>query len=128
MSATRPLASTVADPFRGTATLEGDVIRAELSGIADLRATTPLDQLLTSLHAEAVKAQIAEIVIDVCRLEFLSSSCVLKLVGWLGRRDEAGATYKVRFICTTRHHWQQRSLHALRAFAPDALTIETRRD
>jgi hypothetical protein len=124
----RPLASAVAEPFRGDAVVDDRTIRAELSGIADLRATTALEKLLLSLHTEALKAQIDEIVVDVCRLEFLSSSCVLKIVGWLGRRDESLATYKVRFICTTRHHWQQRSLHALRAFAPDALTIETRRE
>jgi hypothetical protein len=122
----RKLVSATVDAFTGEANYDGKTIEARLSGIADMRSTGTLDDLLGKVHSEAIRMAVGEVIVDLRNLEFMNSSCVLKFVTWLSKLEQSPTKYKIRFLCTNRYHWQQRSLHALRAFATDYLSIETR--
>jgi hypothetical protein len=122
----RKLLSVAAGPLSGEASIDGANIEVRLTGVADMRASSVLDDMLSKLHTEALKNQVKEVVVDIRELEFMNSACVLKFVSWLSKLDESTEKYKIRFLSSAKYHWQQRSLHALRAFAADCLTIETR--
>src|SRR5262249_33805309 len=97
------------------------------SGNADMRSRDALDELLVKLHQEARKGSVTEVVIDFHELEFMNSSCFKSFVTWIGRVQDLpeAERYRIRFLSKPELLWQRRSLHALRCFAVDLITIET---
>ncbi len=67
-------------------------------------------------------------VVDLRQLEFMNSSCFKCLVTWLHRLQQAPAAdrYAIRIVSSPSVSWQKRSLYAIRAFAPDLVTVEER--
>ncbi len=96
-------------------------------GNADLRAREPLESLLGRVDAEARRLRVAEVEVDLRDLEFMNSSCFKSFVSWIGRVQdlEPEMQYRIRFVSNPSMHWQQRSLHALRCFAVELVSIET---
>ena len=117
--------SVSGDDFAGAAQHEGTVINAWLKGNADYAALDALDMMLSRIHAEARRLGVSEAVIDLRQLEFMNSSCFKSLVTWINDIQELdeGQRYKVRFVSNTSLHWQKRSLHSLRCFAVELITI-----
>jgi hypothetical protein len=112
--------------FATETTLEGSVISIRFAGNADMRAISELEAFLPRLHAEAQKVGCTEVVVNFHSLEFMNSSCFKSFVGWISSIQELAGDkqYRIRFLSNAKLHWQRRSLHALRCFAIDLVSIE----
>jgi hypothetical protein len=113
------------DDFSGDAQREGAVISATLKGNADYAALDALEMLLERVHAEAKRGGVTEAVVDLKHLEFMNSSCFKSFVSWITNIQELDADkqYKVKFLSNPALHWQKRSLHSLRCFAVELITV-----
>ena len=112
--------------FEASAVVEGNAILVRLWGDADLRVNGALGPFLASVDEEARKSGLGEVVADFRELVFMNSSCLKEFVEWISRVEDRPATdgYRIRFLSDPTMHWQARSLHALRSFAPDRVHIE----
>lgn len=113
------------DDFSASASLEGTAIHAWLKGNADYAALDALDTLLERIHAEAKRGTVKEAVVDLRNLEFMNSSCFKSFVSWITTIQDMDAErqYKVNFLSNPQMHWQKRSLHSLRCFAVELITV-----
>ena len=120
------VASVSGEDFAGTASHDGTAITVQLKGNADYAALDGIEMLLTRTHAEAKRQQVAEVIVDLKQLEFMNSSCFKGFVSWITDIQELpeNAQYKVRFLSNPAMHWQKRSLHSLRCFAVELITVE----
>lgn len=111
--------------FEAAAEHEGAAIRAWLKGTADYHALDAVEMLLTRVHAEALRLEIDEAVIDLRQLEFMNSSCFRNFISWLAEILELNEDrrYKVKFLFNPELHWQNRSLHTLRCFAVEVVDV-----
>lgn len=123
---TLPNLSVSADDFSAGASLNGKTLTVKFTGNADMRTKDALDRLLSALHGEAQKLRVEAVVIDFHGLEFMNSSCFKSFVSWISdvRDLDSDAQYAIRFLSKPELLWQRRSLHALRCFAVDLITIE----
>ena len=106
---------------------DDDVVTVRLKGDANMAAVGPIGQALVDAHGLATGSPTTLVLIDFRQLEFMSSACFKKFVGWLDAAQEAppASQYRVRFLSNPHYHWQRRSLHALQCFALDLVTIES---
>jgi len=112
--------------FEASASVDGQALVMRLWGNADLRVHGPLGPFLDSVDDEARRHQLAEVVADFRELVFMNSSCLKEFVRWIAYVEERGQNpYRIRFISDPTAHWQGRSLQALRAFAPQIVSIES---
>jgi hypothetical protein len=120
------LASVNGAEFNGSAAHDGIRIVARLGGNADYAAMDALEMLLTRVQAEASRLGVAEVLVDLRQLEFMNSSCFKSFVSWISdvQELEPAQRYKIRFVSNPALHWQKRSLHALRCFAVELITVE----
>ncbi|MBX3225823.1 MAG: hypothetical protein KIT84_30400 [Labilithrix sp.] len=126
MSALATLGSAGAG-FRTAGSHEGTSLRVRMEGEASYDVLDALGRVLDATHDEAIRLAVKDVVMDVTKLEFLSSSGVKQFVMWLRKASEAApdAGYHVRFVSSPRVPWQRRGLEALRCFAPDRVSVET---
>jgi hypothetical protein len=98
-----------------------------LTGTADLNVKPMLDHFLVAVHEESQRQHIPEVEVDVRKLEFMNSSCLKCLVGWISRiQDSApGDQYRVAFLSSPTMFWQRRSLQALSYLATDLVSVTT---
>jgi hypothetical protein len=101
-------------------------LRVSLRGHADVNAKRALDGFVAEVDREASVGPVAEVVVDMRRLEFMNSSCLKTLVTWLNnvRQRPAAQQYLIRFLRDRAAYWQERSLAALKAFAPAIVHVE----
>jgi len=120
------LPAVPADDLSVSATHEGDAVRVRFTGTADMRVSDALDRVLKAVHAEAQGRGAARVDIDFRELEFMNSSCLKSFVTWISLVRELAAEkrYAIRFLSKPETLWQRRSLHALRCFAVDLISIE----
>ena len=113
------------DDFAGAAHHENAIITAWLKGNADYAALDALEMLLTRAHSEATRLGANEIVIDLRQLEFMNSSCFKCFLSWITDIQELAPDqqYRVKFVSNPKLHWQKRSLHSLRCFAVELITV-----
>ena len=113
------------EDFTASANREGSEIIAWLKGNADYSAIDALEMLVNRIHADAQRATLTEVIVDLRELEFMNSSCFKSLVSWITAIQELETTsqYKVRFLSNPELHWQKRSLHTLRCFAVELITV-----
>lgn len=113
------------EDFSGIATHDGNTIVATLEGNADYAALDVLEQMLTRVHAEAMRLHVAEAIVDLRKLEFMNSSCFKSFVSWVTEIQELdeGKRYHIKFLSNPNLHWQKRSLHSLRCFAVELITV-----
>jgi hypothetical protein len=114
------------EDFGANSSLDGRAIEVRLSGNADLRAIEALEGLLVRLHVEALRLGVERVTVDLRPLEFMNSSCFKGFVTWINEiqslPDEQ--RYRLHFRSNAATLWQRRSLHALRCFAVDLITVE----
>jgi len=81
--------------------------------------------MLTRIHDAANRLGVREAIVDLTQLEFMNSSCFKSFVSWLTdiRELDASKQYTVTFLSNPKLHWQKRSLHSLRCFAVDLVTV-----
>ncbi|MEO8699866.1 MAG: hypothetical protein ABI867_07470 [Kofleriaceae bacterium] len=120
------IVAVTGEDFTGAAHCDGTAISAWLKGNADYAALDALEMLLARSHAEAIRVGATAITVDLCKLEFMNSSCFKCLLSWITdiQELELERRYKVRFLSNPQLHWQKRSLHSLRCFAVELITVE----
>ncbi len=98
-----------------------DGIRVALAGTCDRETLPHLGPFLLSLHEEARRLGIGQVVVDCENLYFMNSAAIKCLVTWIGRLKAlpADQRYRVEFRVNKRLPWQQRTLGAVARFAPD---------
>jgi anti-anti-sigma factor len=113
--------------FSAEATLRDGVLVLTLSGNADLNVKGHLDRFLAVVHAEAEQRSLRDVEVDVRNLEFMNSSCLKCLVGWISRIQEepAARQYHISFRSSPSLFWQRRSLHALSCLASELVSVQT---
>jgi len=104
---------------------EGNAIHAALQGIADVDETTLLERFLEEIHAEAVDNAAALVRVDLNKLEFMSATCMKRLLVWFSQVMELERPYSIRFRPDPKIPWQRRSLEALRCFATEIVGVDT---
>jgi hypothetical protein len=111
--------------FSGVASVDGTAMKLFLKGNGDYAALEPLDQLLTKVHAEALRTGAKTLECDLRQLEFMNSSCFKSFVSWINtiQELEPAQQYHVTFVSNPTLHWQKRSLHTLRCFAVELITV-----
>ena len=111
--------------FEATAAVDGGSLVMRLWGNADLRVNGPLGPFLDQVDDQARRNHMGEVVADFRELVFMNSSCLKEFVRWIALVEERPAEhYRIRFLSAPDAQWQSRSLQALRAFAPNLVTIE----
>ena len=112
--------------FTARTSSDGRAVRLVMTGEADAAALAHFDDLFHRVHRKALDLGAKEVVVDIKTLMFMNASCIAKVVTWVNRvRDtEAASRYGIRFLSNQEFLWQHRSLHALRCFAVDLLTID----
>lgn len=120
------LSPVTAEEFSASASLDDKDITVKFTGNADMRTKTALDGLLLKVHSEAQRLGASKVVIDFKTLEFMNSSCFKSFVSWISEvRDlDPAKQYRIHFLSKPELLWQRRSLHALRCFAVDLISIE----
>lgn len=98
-----------------------------LTGNADLNVKPMLDHFLGAVHEQSQRQHIPEVEVDVRRLEFMNSSCLKCLVGWISRIQDSppAEQYRVAFKSSPTMFWQRRSLQALSYLATDLVSVST---
>ena len=119
------LVSVNGDDFHGEAHYDDTILQLRVKGNADYAALDALEMLLTRAHTEACRLKVTEAVVDLRQLEFMNSSCFKSFVTWINDVQELadGARYRVKFRSNPKLHWQKRSLHSLRCFAVELITV-----
>jgi hypothetical protein len=119
------LVTVTGDDFSGSAHVEGKTVEASLKGNADYAAFDALEMLLNRIHAETKRLGASDVVVDLRQLEFMNSSCFKSFVSWVTDIQELDEQkrYKVKFLSNPSYHWQKRSLHSLRCFAVELITV-----
>jgi anti-anti-sigma factor len=121
-----PVASVTLAEVQFATSVEESVITVNALGNADMRAKDAFDSVLSNVHEEALRLESKEVIVDLRNLEFMNSSCLKCLVTWIGKIQalEPARRYHVRLVSRSELLWQRRSLHALRSFATDLVSIE----
>lgn len=120
------LPPVTADDFSADASYADQNLTVRFAGNADMRTKSVLDALLVKVHAEAQRLAASQVTIDFQKLEFMNSSCFKSFVSWISdvRDLDPQKQYTIRFLSKPELLWQRRSLHALRCFAVDLISIE----
>ncbi|MCA9637680.1 MAG: hypothetical protein KC420_16755 [Myxococcales bacterium] len=106
---------------------DGDSVRLSFSGNADARVDRELEAFLGKVHAEILRDPASEVIVDIRALEFMNSSCFKGFITWIVqvRRMDPKSRYRIRFLSTSKHPWQKRSLHAISYFGGELIVIES---
>jgi hypothetical protein len=115
----------IPDVFSIVPAFAGGTIAVEFIGSADMRAKDVLDRFLAALHERLRSESARTVTVDLRRLEFMNSSCIKSFITWitlvqgLPRPEQ----YTLCFVSRPAFLWQKRSLHALRCFASDLVSV-----
>jgi hypothetical protein len=107
--------------------VQGGNIEVSIAGEADAAALGHLEEILAALHASACDRHVKEVVVDLRKLVFMSSSCLTKVIAWVNRVRVLDETdrYAIRLLSDQTLLWQKRSLHALQCFAAGVISLQT---
>jgi hypothetical protein len=112
--------------FAAEAAWEGSTLLLVFRGNADMDARPQLAAFLVEAHREAQRLGAQRAIVDFQQLEFMNSSCFKEFIAWFGDLVDLPPEkqYRVHFRSKGAMLWQRRSLHALRCFAIDLVTVE----
>jgi hypothetical protein len=94
--------------------------------ILSRHAEEEIERCLRGFHADVLKEERREVVVDVRHLEWITESAVTALVRWVLRiqRESFDKRYGVVFRINTSVPWQHGTFKALLAVAPNVVSIE----
>jgi anti-anti-sigma factor len=120
------VAAIVVDKLKVQASIEAGTLVVHFAGSADMRTMSALASFVAQVHPEARRLGKPEVVVDLRKLEFMSSSCFKVVITWITQilALPPAERYKLRFLASRLKMWQERSLAALQAFAPDQIVVE----
>jgi anti-sigma regulatory factor (Ser/Thr protein kinase) len=113
--------------FAATGTAEGGLATVVMRGQADARIKAELDGFLGLAAREASRLGIAEVRVDLSKVEFMNSSCIKAFVNWIGQVQglPPEKRYRIQFISDPTAQWQRRTLHALSVFGGELVGISS---
>ena len=85
-----------------------------------------LASLLESIHLDAVRLSVSEIVLDLRELSYASADFWRSLVLWLRwMQSPPVAKYKLRILANPLHNWQSIGMSTLSVFGGKHLAVES---
>ena len=121
-----PVSEVSSETFRATPRRDDARLVLEFSGSGDMSAIALVAEFLKQVHGAAQLENIVEVCCDFRQLTFMNSSCFKSFVVWIDTVKNAERRYQILFLTDANHHWQRRSLEALRRLAANIVTIDTR--
>ena len=113
------------EKLSGEAVLEGNEIRARVSGTASQREVAPLEAFFAMLAREAMITDPPRLLtLDVRDLRYMNSSHFKLLISMVAKLKKSPAPVKLRLLVNDAYHWQKRGLPALKHLAEDLIDIE----
>ena len=105
-----------------------DRIHVGFAGTCDMESLPHLTPFLDELHQEVQRSGARCVVLDCDGLYFMNSASIKCFVYWVGKINSLNPVqrYSVEFLINTHLTWQQRSLSAVRRFAPDIVSLNLR--
>src|SRR5512145_3221990 len=132
--------STIASgssPMMGRLTLErdgvelrprqvGSELHLRFSGSAGVEVEPLLPEYFVRVHEEVQRLGLAQVVVDVRELHFISSSCFKALISWIGEVNALPVEqrYRIRFLKDPKLRWQARSFDALHRLCMSHVFVE----
>jgi hypothetical protein len=103
-----------------------DALVLRMSGNADLELLPRLGPFLKQLHGEVHRVGAPSVTVDIRELYFMNSSCLKAFITWIVTVSKADAhlRYRIRFLSNPNLRWQQKTLEAMKAFAPDLIDVQ----
>ena len=103
--------------MQGGLVLEGTLREGEGEG-------SWLKPLVDDLHRRAIARDVAEVVLDIRRVDYANAAAWKCFVHWLRlAREDPSARYTVKILASATQRWQQLGLPALRAFGGTHLEV-----
>ncbi len=102
--------------------------RLELHGVLAHRDPGPiLEDFFRKVHHVMIEQKRNLLHIDMRDLRFMNSSSFKHFVTLVKDNDglPPEQRYAIKFFLNPEHHWQKVSMHALRCFSMDAITIDS---
>jgi hypothetical protein len=112
------------DGFSLSLSTSGNVPVLKLSGNGDAAAVSPLDRSLSLLHHNLMVANSKSVIVDLCDLYFLNSSCLKAFVSWIYTVRTAQVPYGICLRLNARQRWQRRGLEPLQRLAPTIVSLD----
>jgi hypothetical protein len=74
-----------------------------------------MEPFIQNVHDAIVKNGIRAIKVDITQLRFLNSAGIRELVDWVMKMSSLpdDQKYKIQFVCSTEHKWQESSMSTL---------------
>jgi hypothetical protein len=113
-------------PDGGRVSLQAEGNLATLRGEIDQPSPkTFLAPFFEAIHVAAQDEGLREVKVDIVGLQFLSSSAVKEIIGWLLRRNHLpeGKKYVVEFIYDSSILWQRVTLPTLSQLDPNFVVL-----
>jgi anti-anti-sigma factor len=114
-----------ADGLSAAVAIENHVITVGFKGSCDMETNVQLEELLKSLHGEALRLGVGRVVFDCRELYFMNSTSLKSFVNLISRVKsiKPKERYGVEFQTNEHLAWQRRSLDAIRRYAPDIVRV-----
>jgi hypothetical protein len=123
-----PVETAPASPFRLQVSHEGpEGTVLQCSGVFEGEGCEAVIQpQLFQLHDALLATAAPAVTLDVCEVEYMSSSALKALAAWFVKVQEAKG-YSIRIAYHPEREWQVWSLGALRTLAPGRIRLEPAR-
>jgi len=74
---------------------------------------------------EAERLNVAEVRVDLTKVQFMNSACIKGFVNWIGQLQALppDRQYQIQFISNPAAYWQRRTLQALVVFGGDLIAV-----
>ena len=71
--------------------------------------------------------RVKDIIVDITNLRFLNSAGIRELVDWVMKLNSLteDEKYKIKFLCSSEHKWQESSISTLIYLNPEFTSKET---
>ena len=107
-------------------TIEVDKTMVVINGTIEYTdPTESLEPYFNRIHANALKNQIKQVIIDLTNLNYINSSGITIFVKWIINLQHLpdDKKYTLKFICNPDHKWQKQSISMLAKTAPTIISI-----
>jgi hypothetical protein len=115
-----------AAPWAIAVTSDPSTVRITLSGDGNQHAVRELRDGLASVHLQALVDKTEAVIVDISKVDFLSTGCVRELLGWVTTVVGVAppARYQIRFLYHPGIPWQKRSLFAFQHLGDGLVAVE----
>ena len=86
-----------------------------------------MEPFIDKVHNNIIENKIKDIIVDITNLRFLNSAGIRELVDWVMKLNSLteDEKYKIKFLCSPEHKWQESSISTLIYLNPEFTSKET---